>query len=145
MPYSYTPKMRVTPPAGAATTYDLSTWAYISRQEVRDAPVASEKEMLDLTVEQTRYGFRRTVGLTAEFPVGSSSNETDFMTIIRRAVDDEYTVELSLDNGTTYREVVLSEYSAEDMEGKKIGRIYRTTWTVKALQEQPVAVLGGSW
>jgi hypothetical protein len=145
MAYSYTPKIRLTPPAGATVTYDLSSWSYTIRQEMRDAAVISEKEMLDFSVDQVRYGTRRQVFLEFDFPVGSTSNETDLIEIIRRSLSDEWMVEVSLDGGTTYRESLLSGYEVEDMEGKKIGRVYRTAWTVKALMEQPAAVLGGSW
>ena len=145
MPYSYTPKIRVTPPAGAQVVYDLSTWNYLIRSEMRDSAVISEKEMLDLSVDQVRYGTRRSVFLEFDFPVGSTSNETDLITIVTRALDDGWMIEVSLDGGTTYRESLLSGYEVEDMEGKKIGRVYRTAWTVKALQLQPAAVLSGTW
>jgi hypothetical protein len=110
-----------------------------------DMPLLTEKEMLDFTVEQTRYGFRRSVVLAFEFGVAATADETSLLTIIEHALDDEWLVELSLNSGTTYREVVLSSYEVEDMADKKIGRVYRTTWTVKDMQTQPVAVLGGSW
>lgn len=145
MAYSYTPKFRVTGPAGPAVTYDLSTWGYVIRQQVSDSPVFTEHEMVDYSVETTRYGSRRSVQMDFEIPTGNVANETDLMTIMQRALDDEWTVELTLDGGTTYREVVLSSYSGEDLQDKKIGRAFRTVWTVKALQTSPVGVLGGSW
>lgn len=145
MPYSYSTRIRVTGPAGPAITYDLSAWNYVIRQTVKESVILSEQEMLDFKVEQTRYGSRRQVILDFEFPLTSTSNETDLATILQRALDDEWTVEMSLDSGTTYRTVVLSSYDAGDLEDKKVGRVVSTVWTVKALQTGPIAVMGGSW
>jgi hypothetical protein len=143
--YSYAPKIRLTPPAGAQVIYDLSLWQYLSRAEMRDGILVRDDEMLDLSVQQTRYGARRQVFLEAEFPVASTSNEADLIEIIHRSLDENWLTELSLDGGTTYRAVILSAYETEDMAAKKIGRAYRTVWTVQAVQEQPAAVMGGAW
>jgi hypothetical protein len=145
MPYTYAPKIRLTPPAGAQVTYDLSLWQYLTRAEMRDAILVRDDEMLDLSVQQTRYGARRQVFIEAEFPIASTSNENDLIEIVRRSLDENWLTEISLDSGTTYRYVVLSSYETEDLGAKKIGRAYRMTWTVQALQEQPAAVMGGAW
>lgn len=145
MPYAYSTRIRVTPPAGVATVYDLSTWTYVTKQTSRDAPMVSEHDMLDFTVEQTRYGSRRQVFLDFEF-TDSTSQESSLIAILQAALDDGYTVEISLNSGTTYREAVLSGYEVGDIEDKKnCGRMYSTVWTVKDLQTGPVAVLGGAW
>lgn len=146
MAYTYSVRVRLTGPAGPATTYDLSAWQWVNVQTTKDAAVISEQEMLDFTVEQTRYGSRRSVVLEFSLPTASTSNETDLATILQRALDDEWTVEMSLDGGTTYRTVVLSSYDAGDMEDQKlVGRMVSTVWTVKTLQTGPVAVMGGAW
>lgn len=145
MPYTYSTRVRVTPPAGAATVYDLSTWTYVTRQTMRDSPIFSEQEMLDFTVEQTRYGSRRQVFLDFEF-TDSTAQESSLIAILTAALDDAWTIEVSLNGGTTYREAVLSSYEVGDIEDKKnCGRMYATVWTVKTLQAAPVAVLGGAW
>lgn len=146
MAYSYTPKFRLTGPAGPATIYDVSGYSFVTMSSSSDAPLFTSHEMLDMSTQLTRYGTRRTVGLDFEFPTSETTNESTLMaTILRYALDDEWLVELSLDSGTTYREVVLASFSVEDLGAKKIGRAVKTAWTVAAMQTSPVSVMGGSW
>src|SRR5262245_15159076 len=105
MAQTYTPKIRLTGPAGPATTYDLSAYTYVTVQVPSYEALFTESEMLDRSVKTTRYGYRVGVQLNFEFPNSASANETELAeTILSRAQDDNWMVELSLDGGSNYKE-----------------------------------------
>jgi hypothetical protein len=145
MSHAWSPKFRLTPPAGALLTYDLTAYQYLVTRTVLDEPLFEQMEMLDRSTEQTRYGFRRTAILNFDFPT-TSSNETELaQSIITYALDDGWLVELSMDNGTTYREVVLSGYSRQPLADKNIGVRVETVWTVKDMLTALPAIGSGTW
>jgi hypothetical protein len=146
MAQTYLPKLRLTPPAGAQLTYDLSTYSYLTVIAPSWEPLFTEMEMLDRSVQQTRYGYRVTVSLSFEFPNSESANEAIMaQNIITKAMDDDWVFELSLDSGTTYRTVVLSQYRESRMGDKNIGLAIDTLWTCAAIVLLKPAVLTGGW
>jgi len=145
MAHTYYPKFRMTPPAGAQLTYDLTSYSYVTGNVVTDDALFEEMEMLDRSVQQTRYGFRRSAVLTFEFPT-ESSDETELAEdILTFAMNDEWVVELSMDNGTTYREVVLSSFSRQPLVDKNIGVRVETVWTCVDILEDLKKIGTGTW
>jgi hypothetical protein len=146
MAQTYRPILRVTPPAGATSTYDLSTYRFLSVVQPSWEPLFTEMEMLDRSTQQTRYGFRVSVALALEFPNAESASESTLATsIVTQAMDDAYSWELSLDAGATYRAVVLSQYSEARMGEKNIGLSVSMIWTCVSIVLTKPAVLGGGW
>ena len=145
MSHAWYPKFRLTPPAGPLLTYDLTTYTHLTTRTVSDEPLFEEMEMLDRSVEQTRYGYRRTALLGFDFPTASSDETALAENILSQAMDDEWMVELSMDNGTTYREVVLSSFSRAPLADKNIGVRVETLWTVKDMGLTLTKIGSGSW
>jgi hypothetical protein len=146
MAQTYAPKLRLTPPAGAQLTYDLSAYRFLSVVQPTWEALFTEMEMLDRSVQQTRYGWRVTVAMSFEFPNAESATEAIWAAnIISKALDDDWVFELSLDSGTTYRTAVLSQYGESRMGGKNIGLTIDTNWTCTAIVTDKPAVLGGGW
>jgi hypothetical protein len=145
MAHTFYPKFRLTPPAGPQLSYDLTAYQWVTANIVQDDALFTETEMLDRSTEQTRYGWRRTAVLNFDFPT-PSSNETEIAeSILSKAMDDEWLIELSMDNGTTYREVVLSSFSRTQMADKNIGVNLSTVWTVKDMMTSLTKIGSGSW
>ena len=145
MSHAWYPKFRLTPPAGALLSYDLTTYSYVVQRTVQDEPLFEEMEMLDRSVDQTRYGWRRSAVLAFEFVTPSSDETALVESIITYALDDAWSVELSMDNGTTYREVLLSSFSRQPLADKNIGVRIETLWTVKDMMTALTKIGSGSW
>jgi hypothetical protein len=148
MSHAYYPKFRLTPPAGALLSYDLTAYQYVVQRTVQDEPLFEQMEMLDRSTQNTRYGWRRSAVINFEFPTPVTDETTLAESIISKALDDEWSVELSMDNGTTYREVVLSGYTRQPLADKNIGVRVETVWTVAdILTALPAISTGttGSW
>lgn len=145
MAQTYAPQIRLTPPAGAVQTYALSGWSYLSSIAPSWERLATESEMVDRSVTQTRYGWRVSVAMTLEFPNSETANESTWATsIVTPATDDDWLVEMTLD-GVTWREVVLSQYQETRLGGKNIGLEISTVWTCVDIVTVKPAVLGGAW
>lgn len=145
MGHTYVPIFRLTPLAGDQSTLDISAWQWVNVAQPEVEPVFTEKELLTRGIVQTRYGYRCSVRLELTF-ITPDANETTFAeTILDRAMNDDWEIELSLDGGTTYRKVQLTEFQQVNIEGKNIGVIYSMVWVCEALLTTKPPVASGSW
>ena len=145
MAQTYSPQIRLTPPAGAVLTYNLASYSYVTGIQPSWEELITEMEMLDRSTQQTRYGWRVTVALGLTFPNSEMANEATWaQNIITYAVNDDWVVEMTLD-GVTWRQVVLSQYSERRAGDKNIGLEVSTVWTCVDIVTTKPAVLGGGW
>lgn len=145
MGHTYSAIFRVTPIAGDAYTVDISTYTHITTAQPTYEPVLEEKEFIDRSVGITPRGWRCSVSLEFQFPTPSSEETTLATTVLDLAMEDLAKIELSLDGGTTYREVVLTDFRQEALSGKNIGLLQQTTWICKDLLTTKPAIVSGSW
>ncbi len=145
MAQTYSPQIRLTPPAGALLTYNLASYSYVTVIQPTWEPLFTEMEMLDRSTQQTRYGWRVSVVVNLSFPNAESANEAIWaQNIVTYAMDDNWLIEMTLD-GATWRQVVLSQYTEQRMGGKNIGIDIATTWTCVDIVQTKPAALGGLW
>lgn len=145
MGHSYSTIFRVTPLAGPTFTVDLSAYQWKTRAQPSYEPVISQKEMVDRSIRQTRYGYRCRVGVDFEFPTPSTDETAFARDLLTVAVDDDQDIELSLDGGTTYRSVLLEEMQQIALADKNIGVRVSTVWVCRDLLTTKPAVASGSW
>jgi len=145
MGHSYSAIFRVTPLAGPAFTVDLTNYQWKTRAQPLYEPVIAQKEMLDRSVRQTRYGYRCRVLLDFEFPTPSTDETAFARDLLTVAADDDQSIELSLDGGTTYRTVLLEQMEQAALADKNIGVRVSTAWVCRDLLTTKPAVGSGSW
>lgn len=144
MGYAWTPKVRTTPLNGIAETIDLTSAGFLISGDVTTVnvqndldyePVQDREETINRDARVTPFGFRPMV--KQAFDVKDQSHLRALMKIINRLLDPGWTVELSLDNGATYREVVLSKLNGPTpWRGKTIAGA-RWEWTLTAVRLIP--------
>ncbi len=146
--HSWSPKFRVTPVGGNA--YEVSVAAYDAMTVCRPRPVPLplEQETINLDIITTRRAVRLFVDMVFEFDT-PSANEAELVTMVLNPhFEDDAVVELSLDNGTIYREVVLSDEGPKPeaaIEGKNIGTLYSMTWVCVEVLPRFIVLGGGGW
>lgn len=145
MPHTYVPIFRVTPLAGPAFTVALAGYQWNTRNQPAYEPVIAQKEMLDRSVRQTRYGYRVRVAVDFEFPTPSTNETTLAQNLLDVAVSDDQSIELTLDGGTTYRTVLLEAMEQVALAEKNIGVSIKTVWVCRDLLTTKPAVGSGSW
>lgn len=145
MGHAYTAIFRVTPLAGPAFTVALANYQWKTRAQPSYEPVIAQKEMVDRSIRQTRYGYRCRVLLDFEFPTPSTDETALAQNVLTVATDDDQSVELSLDGGTTYREVLLEQMEQVALAEKNIGVRIATVWVCKELLTTKPAVGSGGW
>ena len=145
MAHAYSVIFRLTPPAGPQTTINASAMSFLSVAQPRLEAVFTEQELIDRSIAVTPYGYRCMVDMEFQFPTPSTDETSLADNLITRAMDDDWTIELSLDGGTTYREVVLTGFSQEPMGGKNIGVVQSMTWVCSGLLDEKPSVESGSW
>ena len=141
----YSILFRLTPPAGPTTTINASAMSFLSVAQPRYDAMFTEQELIDRSVALTRYGYRCMVDMEFQFPTPSTDETNLADNLITRAMDEDWMIELSLDGGTTYREVVLTGFSQEPMGGKNVGIVQSMTWACADLLTEKPAVVSGSW
>ena len=146
--HSWSPKFRITPPAGAVYEVDVSAYQWIRTCQRLVERLASTVELADYSMDQVRHGYHQRARLVFEF-FTPSANETDFSDRVLAAADgedDDWKVELSLDAGVTYREVLLEEHEeSPSIEDKLVGVIVATTWVCKDPIDKKPAIGAGAW
>lgn len=145
--HDWTPIVRITPPAGAAYTRTLSSLAWMTVCQPSYEPLQQVKEMLTRAVRKVPYGFRVHAHMEFELYTPTADETTLAQDVITPACDpdNDYTVELSLDNGTTYREAELVDFSQGPIERKNIGLLVALDWTCKDPIASKPAVGSGAW
>jgi hypothetical protein len=148
--YEYHHLIRTRPDNGSATTYDL-------RDEFSDAsgPVATRPtykheaddwEDVNRVLRQRDYGFRATVALT--FDIATVADHAALATIVTALARSDFAVDLSLDNGTTWREVRMKKApSPRPWRGKTTGgaRYQLLLECVDLLASMPAQNATGGW
>jgi hypothetical protein len=145
--HSWTPIVRVTPPAGAAYSVTLSNLVFMTVCQPSYEEQAVVKEMLNRSIRKVPYGFRVHVHQEFEFYTPAADETTLAEQVISPASDpdDDVLIEISLDNGAVYREAELVGYSQGPIEKKNIGLLVSLDWTCVQLIENKPAIGSGSW
>lgn len=123
--------LRFTPTNGAPSTLDLATAFSDIGGPVRTGLDYTLDQETRLDVNRGRSvlfrGFRPTVRM--DFEVFTTADQTNFATIVNRLCSPDWTVELSLDGGAIYREVVLDRLDGPTpIAGKSVvGAAYTLT------------------
>ena len=145
--HNYTPIVRITPPAGPAYTVTLSSLSYLTVCQPSYEPLHVVKEMLNRAIRKAKYGFRVHVHQEFEFYTPTADETTLAEQVVNPALDpdDDFTIEMSLDNGSVYREVELVDFSQGPIEKKNIGLLVALDWTCKNPIENKPAIGSGSW
>lgn len=145
MGHSYTAIFRVTPMAGTAYTIDLTNFQWKTRAQPAYEPLITPQEMIDRSIKATRYGYRARVGLDFEFPTPSTNESTLATQVLAAAVDDNQSIEVSLDGGTTYRTAIMESFEQVPLGDKNIGVRIATVWVCSDLLTAKPSVGSGSW
>jgi hypothetical protein len=143
--HTYSPIFRITPWAGAITTLNVAAYQWLRLCQPSYVPILLEKETVNRQIRTSRYGYRCTVTLEFMFPTPSSNETTLAQQILTAFADDRTVLELSLDGGTTYRVVQLSEYQQGVPDEKNIGLIETMILTCAEPLDSKPAVGSGSW
>lgn len=143
--HSYNPRFRVTPPGGNPYLVDISVYQWVTILQPTWEPEFLFSEMLDRRLTKTRYGYRGRCQILFEF-VTPSANETELTDLLLdQAEDDDHLIELSLDGGTTYREVLLEKHQDGAMGEKNVGVRVDTIWVAAALSPTKPSIAAGRW
>jgi len=123
--YSYSPFLRVTPPAGAAIVYDLGAIDRMTVAQWIPEPVFNAKETVRRRRKNIRYGWRLRA-VFAWFVEAGSAGENTLVDIGYAINRNGYGLELSMDAGVTYRAVELEDWPPRtNIEEKNVAAIYR--------------------
>jgi len=115
MGYSWITLMRMTPINGAAETVNLTTGftlggvltTSLSTVNLDYGEMVKESETVNHEQRPSLFGYRPEIGL--RFEVRDMSHYRTLARILSRLLSPLWKIELSLDNGTTYREVVIKD------------------------------------
>ncbi|HET6373005.1 MAG TPA: hypothetical protein VFG76_06845 [Candidatus Polarisedimenticolia bacterium] len=147
--------VRITPKDGPVETINLSTGfldggssrSVLTRAEPTYREELEDREDINRASRPLLLGFRPEVAL--EFQVTKfSAHHPTIAKIQNRLMSSYYRVELSLDNGTTYREVVLKRaaspraFSGKTVAGAKLELIVETR---ELISTYPDIGAGTSW
>ena len=151
--HSYSPRFRVTPPAGNPYVVDVSAYAVVQRAQPIREPLAIIKETINRGLRRVSYGFRLKADLVFVF-ITPSTDETDFaQRVVTPAAAQEtgvegWKIELALDGAAalpTWREVLLEDYVETPPEEKNIGVVVSSLWACTEPVPVKTAVGSGSW
>lgn len=136
--FTYTPYLRVTPLAGTATVYQLSTLTFMTVARQIWEPLFLQKETVNRRLINIPLGWRERTLFT--FTVESASSAETSLVAIGLAINHpDATVELSMNGGTLYRTVVLSSWSRMPPEDKNIAAVYEVEFaTVEPISADSV-------
>lgn len=148
--YTWTPYFRLTPTDGAVEVVDLSATGITTpgqlSVDLRHQPVVEKREDVNRRVRPLRLGYR--CEATLRFYVGGDMSDAAKLAKVANALlSDAYTVELSLDGGTTYREVWLRDWKGpKPADGKTFaGAEYDLRVECVDLIDEIPAIGSGSW
>lgn len=105
--YSYSPFLRVTPPGGPAILFDLGALDRMTVAQWIPEPVFNQKETVRRRLKNIPYGWRVRAFFIWVIDPGSAS-ELTLVQIGLYVNRKAHLLELSMNGGSTYREVVLS-------------------------------------
>jgi len=150
MGYRWQPRIRVRPQNGVTYTVDLTTLSYVKTPaQVAVSPEAELDQRKD--VDRVRSilfrGWHHAIRL--EFIIGDTMADHATLVGILNALarPEDYDVDLSLDAGATWRQVILHGYSGlEPLGGKThVGAQVRLDLDTKNPDSELVPVGTGTW
>jgi len=121
MGYAWNVRVRMTPRDGPAEEINLSTVfgsTLLVMADIRYRPEFERRETINRRARPLRFGIVPEVRLRFELTDYVNHHPT-IAKIVRRLLDPYWIVELSLDAGTTYREVWLRDDPGPDALGGK--------------------------
>lgn len=138
--YSYSPFLRVTPPAGAAIVYDLAAIDRMTVAQWIPEPVFNQKETVRRRLHNIPYGWRLRVFFAWVIDPGSVSELTlvDIGLYVNRRA---HPLEISMNGGSTYREAVLAGngWTRSNIEEKNVLGLYQAEFAcIDLLSEDSV-------
>lgn len=151
MSYQWQPLVRITPDNGAVETIDLRTGMTYLGRPVKCAPkwtpATEMREDVNRSARVRVDGVR--IDVEFDFDIGGTSmaDHEVLSRIVNTLLAQSALVELSLDNGATYREVVLLKYTGPDpFRGKTIaGARFQLDLRCVDLVDEVAPIRSGSW
>lgn len=143
--HTYTPIFRITPLAGLPFTVSLVGYQWLRLCQPAYALLVLEKETVNRDIRSSRFGYRCTVTMEFVFPTPSANETTLSQQVVSAFANDDNVVELSLDNGTTYRVVHLVDFQQQVIDEKNIGLIERLVFSCAAHLDNKPAIGSGAW
>jgi hypothetical protein len=146
--HSWAPRFRVVPPGGEPYVVDVSGYKTLSVCQPRQTPTSIMQETINLERTTTRRAVQVSVEMVFEFASGDASELELLDKILNPALDESFAIELSLDAGVTYREVVLGPDAPSvlgNIAGKNVGSTYAMTWDCVAPIDHYFAAGAGGW
>lgn len=148
--YAYYPLVRVTPDNGWPTIYDLraafSDARGPERSRLRYRQIEDGYEDVNHRARQTTFGFRVRVQLW--FVIVTTEDHATLAAICTALNNRHKTVELSLDGGTTYRQIILDQApSPRALRNKTYvgARHELRVETVDPIDDFPTMTATGGW
>ncbi len=144
LPFSFSPMLRFTPPAGLPIVKDLSIAAITVPVIAKVSPelVQEVKEIINRDMDSIRYGWRLHVSMQF-FVLPGSADDLTLTDVLARLGDEDQLVELSMDAGAHYRPVVLEQSPIRtNVQDKNIGAIYDFPFVTKILRDVSGALIG---
>ena len=123
MPYSFTLKLRFTPPGGLPVVVDLTTLDRIVLAEPVWAPLFEEIQLVDRSLQTERYGWRLTVLLNVFCTHGSATDLTLQNEVSYWLNRGDTAVEVTMD-GSFYRLCHLTGWSRTKQKNRNVGVVY---------------------
>lgn len=146
MGYGWFPVVRLTPSSGPPTEIvlrDAMAWSFgpTRTRGPRYTLVQDEDEDPNFNISVDRRGVRTEVGF--EFQIGDNMSDHNVIAdIVNCWLSGDVMIELSMDSGTTWREVIVSSYTGpESINGKPfVGAKYEIVFKTLALQTEIVPI-----
>jgi len=146
--HGWSPRFRVTPPGGNPYELDVSAYETLSVCQPRQAPTAIGQETINLEQRTTRRAVQVVVDMVFEFASGSASEAELINLVLNPSLDETFVVELSLDAGATYREVIMAPEAPKivgNIAGKNVGSTYAMSWACVVPLDHYFAAGAGGW
>lgn len=127
--YSYSPFLRVTPPAGDKVVYDLGSVPTMKIAQWVPEFIFTQKETVRRRLRNIKYGWRLHVILEWVVDVGTAGELTliDLMSYLAR---NDSPLEISMNGGATYRDCIVATSPVRDnVEKKNILGLYHMEFT----------------
>lgn len=150
MGYAWRTKFRIVPETGTEETIDLVTAIARTRGPIsvkpKYTPDLQTEENVNREVIQRNFGWKVEVEIDFEV-LGDMSDHAPLVRILNALMRPDHAVYLSLDNGTVYRQVLLSGCKGpEAIKGRThAGAKYEITLRCKEPVTELVPIGSGSW
>lgn len=150
MGYAFRTKFRIVPETGTEETIDLQTAIAKTRGPIsvkpKYTPDVDTEETVNRSAVQQKFGWKVEVEIDFEI-LGDMSDHVPLVRILNALMRPDHAVYLSLDNGTTYRRVLLTGLKGPDtIKGRShAGAKYEITLRCTELVTELVPIGSGAW